>query len=506
MTLAEQRDDAAAVVVAGTGAALSYRQLDERSMRLARRLHAHGLRPGDHVAVLMESNPRYFDVFWAAMRSGLYLTPVPWHLDVAEVGHVIEACGASVVVTSTALGDLARSLGARRLSAVTLRLVVDGHLDGWTSYEEAVASQPARPLDEELDGSSMFYTSGTTGRPKGIQPPLSGEPFGSRPNPLAALLQAQWRFGPDSTYLCSLPLYHGASIGFSSSVQRLGGTVVLVDGFEPREFLDVIERHRVTHVQVAPIHLARLVALAREEGDRWDLSSLRMVVHAGAACPVELKRRALAWLGPIVHEYYTGTEANGFTIVGPEEWLEHPGTVGKPVGGAVHVLDEAGAALGPGRIGKVWFDTGARFRYHDAPEETAAAFDERGWSTLGDVGHLDEAGYLYLVDREAHVIRTGEGIVYPQQVEDVLLTHPAVVDAAVVGVEGPHHVQDVHALVQVADGVITGDLLAQALLDRCRARLPGSEPRSIEFVEDVGRLPTGKLPKRRLAARPLRCP
>ena len=505
MTLGEhrkRRGDAVAVVMADSGVTLTYRELDDRSMRLARRLHAHGLRPGDHVAVLLENHPRYFEVFWAAMRSGLYVTPVSWHLDVDEIGHVVEDCGASAFITSAAMGDVARSLGARRLSAATLRLVMDGDLAGYTSYEEAIASQPAMPLDDEREGSAMFYTAGTTGRPRGVRPPLSGAPHGSRPNPLAALLQAQWGFDDATVYLCSLPLYHGASIGFSSSVHRLGGTVVVLDRFDAGRSLDLIEQHGVTHAQFAPIHFVRMLELDPAERAKRDLTSLRVVLHAGAPCPVEVKEKVLDWLGPIVHEYYTGSEGNGFTIVGPDEWREHRGTVGKGAAAAIHILDHDGHELPAGQPGLVWFDTGAQFDYHNAPQKTADAFNELGWSTLGDIGYLDDDGYLYLSDRAAHLITSGGTTVYPQVVENLLLVHPAVADVAVIGVPDPDLGEQVRALVQVVDGVITGEVLAVSLIERCQKHLPGaSVPRSIEFVDDVGRLPTGKLHKRSLRAR-----
>ena len=489
-----RRGDVPAVVIAETGETITYAELDDRSMRLARRLHAHGLRPGGHVAALLDDHLRYAEVYWAAMRSGLYLTPVTWHLGAEEAGHVVADCGATALITSAALGDLVRAIGARRLWSATLRLVVDGDLEGFERYEDALAAHPARPLDDEREGSVMFYGSGTTGRPKGIAPPLSGAPYGSRPNVLAALLQAQWGFDADAVYLCSLPMYHGASIGFSSCVQRLGGTVVVPGTFDARRCLELVERHRVTHLQVAPVHLVALLALDEAEWAARDLSSLRVVLHAGARCPVEVKARAIDRLGPIVHEYYTGSEANGFTIVGPEEWLQHPGTVGRPVAGTVHVLDDAGAEVPCGPRGRIWFDTGARLVYRNAPECTAAAFNERGWSTIGDVGFVDGEGYLHLVDRAEHLFAVDGTTVYPQEVEDVLLSHPAVADVAVT-CEGGRPL----ARVRVHVGIITGDPLAGALLERCRLRLPApSVPCAIEFVGDVGRLPTGKLPKRAL--------
>ena len=315
----------------------------------------------------------------------------------------------------------------------------------------------------------MFYSSGTTGRPKGVKPPQVGGPLGAGSS-FSMLVQGLYGGGEDSVYLSPAPLYHAAPAGWTTAFHRLGATTVVMERFDPVEVLALIERHRVTHVQFVPTHLVRLLKLPAAERARFDLSSLRVVVHAAAPCPPAVKRAALDWLGPIVHEYYSGSEGVGFCAIGPEEWLAHPGSVGRSLLGAAHIVGAGGAELPPGEEGEVWFETPSRFEYHGDPAKTAAAFDERGWSTLGDIGRLDEDGYLYLTDRVSNMIITGGVNVYPREVEDVLVMHPAVADVAVIGVPHPDMGEAVRAVVQVAEAV-PGDALAGELIAFCRERI-----------------------------------
>ena len=496
------RGDAAAVVMADSGVTVTYRELDDRSMQLAQRLHAHGLRPGGRVAVLLENHPRWFEILWAAMRSGLYFVPVSRHLDRIEIAAVIEDCGASVLVTSSAVADVTRSLGARQLAGVTLPLVLDGDLEGYERYEATLASQPARPLGAEPAGEVMFYSSGTTGRPKTVVPPLSGAAYGERPNVLAALMQARWGFGPDTVFLCAGPLYHAGPTGFSQCVQRLGGTVVVMEEFDPVRTLELIEQHEVTHALFVPMHFARLLSLSERERSRYDLSSLRVVVHGAGPCGVEVKERMIDWWGKILHEYYVGSEGNAFTLVGPDDWLERKGTVGKPLAGSIHILDEDGVERPPGEVGQIWFETGATFEYLNDPAATARAFNDRGWSTLGDVGYVDESGWLFVTDRAADLIDVRGVTVSPQAIEHVLVAHPAVDDVAVLGVADPDGGEQVQAVVQVAAGVTADDDLAAELVAHCEQHLGAPRsPSSVDFVDRLPRLPTGKLLKRDLRAR-----
>jgi long-chain acyl-CoA synthetase len=493
--------DHPAVIMAGSGEVVTYGELDARSMRLAQLLRAEGLQPGDHIAVLLENHPRYFEVFWAAMRAGLYCTPINWHLKAEEAGYIVEDCLASAVVTSTALREVALGLEPH-LGRVRTRLVVDGELEGWTPYEAATAAHPAEPLEDEPEGSIMFYSSGTTGRPKGIKPPLTGAAYGEAVAPILLLIQGLFGFTPDARYLCPAPLYHAAPLGWSTAVQRLGATVVVMETFDAARALAAIEEHRITHAQFVPTHFVRMLKLDDAERTAADLSSLQMAVHAAAPCPVDVKQQMLDWWGPIIHEYYAGSEGNGFCYVGPEDWLAHPGTVGKPVMGIVHVLDEDGTELSLGETGQIWFESPARFEYHNDPEKTRDAFNDRGWSSLGDIGHVDADGFLYLTDRASHMIISGGVNIYPQEVENELTLHPAVADVAVIGVPNADFGEEVKAVVVAADPAAAGPELADELIAHCRARLAKYKcPATVDFADSLPRLPTGKLLKRELRQR-----
>src|SRR4051812_27052753 len=401
--------------MAGSGETVTYREMDARSKRLAQLLHAHGLRPGDHVAVMLENHPRYFEVFWAAMRSGLYLTPINWHLNADEAGYIVEDCGASVFVTSAAVADVAAQLEPR-LGGVQLRLMMDGAVTGFTPYEDAIASQPAEPLADEVEGAVMFYSSGTTGRPKGIERPLTGAKWGASPVVIGAL----YGFDADTVYLCPAPLYHAAPLAYSMGAQRVGGTVVVMEKFDAADALRLVERHRVTHAQFVPTHFVRMLKLPEAERTAHDLSSLRVAIHAAAPCPVEVKQQMMDWWGPIIHEYYAGSEGAGATIVGPEEWLQRPGTVGRSaIPGSVHICDDDGNELPNGVPGQVWFDANATFKYHNDPEKTAKAYNDKGWTSLADIGYLDDDAYLFLTDRVSHMIISGGVNIYPQEVENL---------------------------------------------------------------------------------------
>ncbi len=484
-----------AVVMAGTGATRTYGELDEASRRLALVLRDRGLRPGDHLAVLLANQPEFFEAVWAGLRSGLYVTPINWHITPEETRHIIEDCGASALVADA---DLAASIGgADRLAGVNTRLVTGGETDGFEPYQPVVAGRELEPVPDECEGQWMFYSSATTGRPKGIVPAAAGGPLGA-PSGFTQMLSGLFGFGADTVYLSPAPLYHAAPAGWTTGTQRLGGTVVVMERFDPIELLAAVERYRVTHLQVVPTHLIRLLKLPPRDREHFDLSSLRFVVYAAAPCPPEVKAAALDWLGPIVHEYYAGSEGNGFCHIGPEDWLAHPGSVGKSLLGAVHIVGDDGLELPAGEVGEVWFESPRRFAYHGDPEQTAAAWDDRGWSTIGDIGHLDPDGYLYLTDRAANMIISGGVNIYPRQIEDLLVGHPAVLDVAVIGTPDPDLGERVTAFVQPAAGVDRQELPEQ-LIGYCRDHLAHFQcPRSVRLVDSLPRLPTGKLLKRLL--------
>ena len=487
--------DRAAVIVAGTGATLSYGEMEAGSNRVAHALRGFGLGVGDHVAVIMENRAEYFPVVWGALRTGLRVTPINWHLAAEEATYIADDCGAGVLVASAACAPLVAAAGR---GGRTERLVLGGEAEGFAPYEEVVGAQPATPIADECEGQWMFYSSGTTGRPKGITAPGVGGPLGA-PTGFTALVRGLYGGGGSTVYLSPAPLYHAAPSGWAGAVHRLGGTVVTAPRFDPVEFLAAVEAHRVTLAQVVPTHLVRLLKLPAADRERFDLSSLEVLVHAAAPCPPEVKRATLEWLGPIVHEYYSGSEGVGFCAIGPEEWLAHPGSVGRSLLGQVHIVDAAGDEVPARTEGQVWFDSPARFSYHGDPEKTAAAFDHRGWSTLGEVGWVDEDGYLYLTDRVSNMIISGGVNIYPREVEDALILHPAVADVAVVGVPDEEMGEAVRAVVQPAAPPADPRALEAELVGFCRDRIAHYKcPRSVVFVEALPRLETGKIARRLL--------
>jgi long-chain acyl-CoA synthetase len=492
-----EHGDKHALVMGASGETRTYRQLEEASNRVAQLLRARGLRTGDRVAVLLVNRPAWYEVVWGALRAGLYVTPVNFHLTAAEAGYIVADCGARALVADAGLAGTVAAMGAD-LGGAGTRLAVGGDLPGFEPYAEAVAAMPAEPIGDESEGSWMLYSSGTTGRPKGVKPPLRGDALGA-PQPFASLLVGLYGFSESTVYLSPAPLYHAAPAGWTTMTQRLGGTAVVMERFDAEEWLALVERHRATHSQLVPTHLVRLLKLPEEVRHRYDLSSLQLVVHAAAPCPPDVKRAALDWLGPIVHEFYSGSEGSGFCAIGPQEWLDHPGSVGRSLMGAVHIVDEDGEDVPTGQEGQVWFESATRFEYHGDPAKTATAWNDRGWSTMGDIGRLDADGYLYLTDRVANTIISGGVNIYPREAEDILIVHPAIHDVGVVGVPDGEMGQRVVAFVQVEPGADAGDALAAELVAWCRARLTHYKcPTEVRFLDELPRLPTGKLLKRAL--------
>ncbi|MGH3631659.1 MAG: AMP-binding protein [Sciscionella sp.] len=490
--------DKPAVVIAETGETTSYRDLDAASNRLAALFAHHGLTRGDHIALLLENRVELFAAAWAAQRSGLYYTVIGTRLRAAEVAYIIRNCEAQAFIAEAAHADTAVHAVASN-EAVTIRLALDGDIPGFGSYPAEVEGFPPTPAEQEWEGDSMLYSSGTTGRPKGVKRPLSAERAGTDPALLA--IAALYGMGQDTVYLSPAPLYHAAPLAFSMAALRLGATVVIMRSFDPERTLQFVERYRVTHTQVVPTMFIRMLRLTARQREGYDLSSLRVVVHAAAPCPIEVKQRMIDWLGPILYEYYAGTEGNGMTLCDSTQWLAHPGTVGRAVQGIVHVLDDAGVEQPAGELGTVYFSDGRDFSYHGDADKTAQAHDPlgRGWSTLGDVGYLDGEGYLYLTDRRAHMIIRGGVNVYPQEAENLLALHPRVLDVAVIGVPDEELGEVVKAVLIPDDMSSAGPALERDILDYCRTRLARYKcPDSVDFVTDLPRLPTGKLQKRLL--------
>jgi long-chain acyl-CoA synthetase len=497
---ARTRPDQPAIVMAETGATITYRQLDEASNRAAQLFRAAGLRPGDGIAILMENHPRFYEVVWGAQRAGLYYTPMSTRLTPGEVEYIVGDCDARALVTSAAMGELATAL-VDRMPAVTMRLMVDGTRPGYRSWEEAVATQPATPIAGEVEGSDLLYSSGTTGRPKGVKLPLRLDPLGT-PNALLRLAQALYAMDERTVYLSPAPLYHAAPLRFNLAVQRLGGACVIMQHFDASEFLRLVARHRVTHTQVVPTMFIRMLKLPDDERARADVSSLRVAIHAAAPCPIPVKEAMIAWWGPKILEYYAGTEGNGFCAITSEEWLAHKGSVGRALLGTLHVLDDEFRERPVGEPGTIYFEGGGSFEYHKDAAKTASSRSPQGWSTLGDIGYVDAEGYLYLTDRKANMIISGGVNIYPQECENLLATHPKVADCAVFGVPNEDFGEEVKAVVQPVDMAAAGPALAEELMAFCRRSLsPIKCPRSIDFEAELPRHPTGKLYKRLLKDR-----
>jgi long-chain acyl-CoA synthetase len=497
---AESDPGKAAVIMGGSGRVVTYAELADRSRRGARVLRAAGARRGDAVAILVENRPAFLDAAWAAQRAGLRYTAISTRFTPDEVGYILGDCGAKVLVTSAACAGVARRALAHAVGVEGV-YAAGGPVQELPGWEAALAAEPGEPLADEAEGADMLYSSGTTGRPKGVEVALSLAPIGTPPG-IAALLRDRWDFGRDTVYLSPAPLYHAAPLRFSMTVHRFGGTVVVMERFDPAEALRLIERHRVTHVQMVPTMFVRLLKLGRGERAGHDLSSLRAVIHAAAPCPPDVKEEMIGWLGPIVHEYYSSTENSLFTAITPEKALERRGSVGRAVLGVPHILDDHGAELPPGEPGTIWSEGGMDFAYHRDPEKTAKARNDRGWTTVGDIGYLDEDGYLYLTDRTADVIISGGVNVYPQEAENVLVGHPRVADVAVFGIPHAEMGEEVKAVVQPVDMADAGAALEAELIAYCRERLARYKcPRTVDFDAELPRHPTGKLYKRLLRDR-----
>ena len=486
---AQTTPDKPAVIDAESGTVLTYAELDRASNRAAHLYRSRGLRPGDRVAILMENTPDYFGLTWGAQRSGLLFVAISTKLTAPEVDYILEDSGAKLLIFSAGLA------GAQAGVPKLVHGADEGDIE---RVEAALAMQEATPVADEQAGWAMLYSSGTTGRPKGVRVPPPLDPAIDAPTALAMLAAGFFGLGPHSIYLSTAPLYHAAPLAWTMTTQKLGGTIVLMRKFDAEAALAAIERYACNSGQFVPTHFVRMLKLPDDVRAKYDVSSMQCAIHAAAPCPVPVKRAMIDWWGPVLDEYYAGTEGNGFTAIKSPAWLDHPGSVGTAIGEAkLHICDEEGNDLPPRAEGMVFFENSRQFEYHNDPVKTAESRNVRGFSTLGDVGWVDEEGYLYLTDRKSFMIISGGVNIYPQEIENHLVTHPKVADVAVVGAPDDEMGEAVVAVIQAANPAEAGDELAAELIAYCRAALSGVKtPRRVEFMEQLPRHDTGKLYKR----------
>ena len=484
----------AAVVMAGSGEIITYGELESRSNQGAHLFRSLGLKRGDSIALYLENHPRYFEICWAAQRAGLYYTCISSSLTAAEVEYIVRDCSAKLFITSRAKAGEAEKL-ASNIADLSL-FSLDESWGAFASFEAARAKMPETRIADESPGVDMLYSSGTTGRPKGIKIALKDEPIDAA-NSLTQLAGGLFGFNNETVYLSPAPLYHAAPLRWCMTTHRLGGTVIVMEKFDPEFALQMIEKYKVTASQWVPTHFIRMLKLPPETRAKYDVSSLKCAIHAAAPCPVQTKQAMIEWWGPVLKEYYAGSEGNGFCYISSEEWLKKPGSVGTAKIGKLRICDEDGDEVATGIDGTVYFAEGNEFVYHNDPEKTAQSKNKHGWTTLGDVGHVDHDGYLFLTDRKAFMIISGGVNIYPQELENLLVTHPKVADAAVVGAPDEEMGEKVVAVIQPMNWADAGQALKDELMAFARANISHIKaPKQIDFMEELPRHQTGKLYKR----------
>lgn len=483
--------------MARSGEMVTYGQLESGANRCSQYFRDIGLQPKAKIAIFMENDVRFLEIVRAAHVAGLHYVALSSHLKHSEIEYILKDSESELLVTSDHLKETAQAL-VGSTPTVKHRLMINGTIPGFDSYEDTVQKYPDTPIPECIDGRAMLYSSGTTGRPKGVVLKYEDLPFGTL-HPSVQTAMGLYGLNEETVYLSPAPLYHTAPLTTSNWVLQTGGTVVVMEKFDAEQALVLIEKYRVTHSQWVPTMFIRVLKLPEDVRKKYDVSSLKLVIHGAAPCPVEVKEQIMEWWGPVLLELYSGTEANMFVLMFPHEWYNHKGSVGKNYIGTLRILDDDDNEVPTGTAGNIYVEGGNQFEYHNDPEKTAASISKQGWNTMGDIGYLDEEGYLYLTDRKADTIISGGVNIYPQELENTLAVHPKVLDVAVIGVPNEEFGEEVKAVVQLSDMAEAGSALEQELIAYCREHLSHIKcPRSIDFKADLPRTPTGKLLKRHL--------
>ena len=491
--------DKPAIIMAGSGETITYGELDARSNQVAQLLRARGIKVGDTVALCMENHPWFFCLAWGFQRAGVHYVGISSRLTPPEIAYILEDSGAKLLFGSAYLAGTLDEVAKLAPQVAQLRMDTPGEL----SAEAAISAMPTTPIADERAGVDMLYSSGTTGRPKGVKIPLPEDPAIDATNVLVQLAMMAYGINENAVYLSPAPLYHAAPLRWSMTVHKIGGTVVVMEKFDPEAALATIEKYKITDGQFVPTHFVRMLKLPEEVRRKYDVSTLKCAIHAAAPIPVPVKEAMIEWWGPVLYEYYAGTEGNGSTFITSQEWLKKKGSVGKALSGILHICDENGDEVPRGTEGQVFFEPSdpnlPTFEYHNDPVKTAESRNKHGWSSLGDVGYMDEDGYLFLTDRKSFMIISGGVNIYPQEIENLLVTHPKVADAAVIGAPDPDMGERVVAVVQPMDmGEATPELAAE-LTEYLSGQLSRVKmPRQIDFREQLPRELTGKLYKRLL--------
>jgi long-chain acyl-CoA synthetase len=483
-------------IVCTSGETVTYAELGERASRLAGAFRELGLVEGDVVAILSENSPAFLEIAWACRIAALYLVTLNTSLVADEIDYILNDSGAVALIASTKVAATA-TLDQANAPTIRHRLLRNGALPGWTSLDDVLAGASDFVADTGLEGDLLQYSSGTTGRPKGIKRALTPAPRTPSEDMKTFLLALIGADG-SSTYLCPAPLYHTAPFMWTMSMLRMGATVVLMEKYDPVDALSVIEKHRVTHGQFVPTMFTRMLKLPAEQRLGYDVSSLQGVVHAAAPCPIDIKRQMIEWWGPIVNEYWSSSEGAGFTFINSADWLAHPGSVGQSVLGPLHICDPAGNELPVGEVGMIWAE-GVDYSYVNDQGKDASTTSKQGWRSVGDIGRFDEDGFLYLTDRASFMIITGGVNIYPQEAENRLIDHPRVYDAAVIGMPDDELGEIAVGIVQLVDPGEAGDELAAELRAWCEEAMARYKtPRRVQFTSQLPRTETGKLFKRQL--------